>query len=152
METWVLRCKLYPEQHRVRDNRLARPSPRGGWNPGAIPGLDRWLSRQNPAYRPGRTKSTARWRCFQTVGKTVIANQCAHWFGARTRSARKYPWGAIRIFEERIPTALKGLGMTGFPENILFDTLKDRHLLDAGPCLFFFLRFCRCQTCNIRNR
>ena len=40
------RCKLYPEQHRVWDNGLARPSPRGGWNPGAIPGLDRWLSEQ----------------------------------------------------------------------------------------------------------
>ena len=52
METWVLRCKLYPVQHRVWDNRLARPSPRGGLIPRAIAGLDRWLSRQNPAYRP----------------------------------------------------------------------------------------------------
>ena len=37
-------CKLYPEQHRVWDYRLARPSPRGGWNPGAILGLDRVYS------------------------------------------------------------------------------------------------------------
>ena len=31
---------------------MARPFRGGGWNPGAILGLDRWLSRQNPAYRP----------------------------------------------------------------------------------------------------
>ncbi len=54
METWVLCCKLYPEQHRVRDYRLARPSPRGGWNLSATAGLDRWLLKQNPAYRPDR--------------------------------------------------------------------------------------------------
>ena len=36
------------------DNRLARPSPRGGLIPRAIAGLDRWLSKQNPAYRSNR--------------------------------------------------------------------------------------------------
>ena len=59
METWVLRCKLYPEQHRGGTLWSARPFRGGGWIPRAIAGLDRWLSKQNPAYRPGRTKSTA---------------------------------------------------------------------------------------------
>jgi len=52
-------CKLYPEQRRGEAHKLARLLRGGGWNPGAIPGLDRWLSRQNPAYRPVLQKSTA---------------------------------------------------------------------------------------------
>ena len=61
METWVLRCKLYPEQRRGEAYRLTRPLRGGGLILRVIAGLDRWLSRQNPAYRPAsQQKSTAR--------------------------------------------------------------------------------------------
>jgi len=52
MVTWVLRCKLYPGATPWRSNRFARPLRGGGLILRAIAGLDRWLSRQNPAYRP----------------------------------------------------------------------------------------------------
>ena len=64
METWVLRCKLYPEATPWRNNRLARPFRGGGWILRVIAGLDRWLSKQNPAYRPDRNKKAPLTRCF----------------------------------------------------------------------------------------
>ena len=36
----------------VEKHKVCPTASGGGWNPGAILGLDRWLSRQNPAYRP----------------------------------------------------------------------------------------------------
>ena len=90
METWVLCCKLYPEQHRVGDNRLARPSPRGGLTPGAIPGLDRWLSKQNPAYRSVSYKKDHTLQLMQVwsfwVGVVVYALRQLHRDGERTDS------------------------------------------------------------------
>ena len=69
MVTWVLRCKLYPEATPWRDIRSARSSRGGGWNLRAIASLDRWLSRQNPAYRPAsylkRHRSSE--RCFLRI-------------------------------------------------------------------------------------
>ncbi len=46
------RCKLYPGATPWRNTRSARPFRGGGLTLRAIAGLDRWLSRQNPAYRP----------------------------------------------------------------------------------------------------
>ena len=62
MVTWVLRCKLYPGATPWRDIRPARPSRGGGLIPRATVGLDRWLSRQNPAYRPASQKAPLKWR------------------------------------------------------------------------------------------
>ena len=60
MATWVLRCKLYPEATPWRNAWSARPFRGGGLILGAILRLDRWLSRQNPAYRPvSRLKNAA---------------------------------------------------------------------------------------------
>ena len=60
MVTWVLRCKLYPGATPWRSIWSARPLRGGGLIPQAIAGLDIWLSRQNPAYRPvSHQKSTA---------------------------------------------------------------------------------------------
>ena len=47
-------CKLYPKQRRGEAYKLARLLRGGGWILRAIAGLDRWLSKQNPAYRPSR--------------------------------------------------------------------------------------------------
>ena len=58
MVTWVLRCKLYPGATPWRNAWSARPFRGGGLIPCASMGLDRWLSRQNPAYRPVSQKST----------------------------------------------------------------------------------------------
>ena len=52
MVTQVLRCKLYPGATPWRNIRSARPFHGGGLTLRAIVRLDRWLSRQNPAYRP----------------------------------------------------------------------------------------------------
>ena len=60
MATWVLRCKLYPGATPWRNIRFARPFRGGGLILPAMAGLDRWLSRQNPAYRPVLQKSTAK--------------------------------------------------------------------------------------------
>ena len=41
----------------MEGHRFARPSRGGGLIPRATAGLDRWLSRQNPAYRPALPKA-----------------------------------------------------------------------------------------------
>ena len=65
MVTWVLRCKLYPEATPWRNIWFARPFRGGGLILRAIAGLDRWLSRQNPAYRPVSQPKKQKHRSFE---------------------------------------------------------------------------------------
>ena len=73
MATWVLRCKLYPGATPWRNIRFARPFRGGGLILPAMAGLDRWLSRQNPAYRPVLHKKHRHKRCFLLGEKSLWA-------------------------------------------------------------------------------
>ena len=98
MVTWVLRCKLYPGATPWRDNRFARPSRGGGLIPRATAGLDRWLSRQNPAYRPALPKSTPsyRWGAFCVIHSLLftIHMPCSKYRGIYNRGSRGRPLAA----------------------------------------------------------
>ena len=65
----------------MEGHRFARPSRGGGLIPRATAGLDRWLSRQNPAYRPALPKSTPsyRWGAFGNYSQFTLHCSLSTW-------------------------------------------------------------------------
>ncbi len=60
------------EQRRGGTHRSARPFRGGGWILRVTAGLDRWLLKQNPAYRPGRKRHTLAGVPFHSVKKSAV--------------------------------------------------------------------------------
>ena len=82
----------------MEGHRFARPSRGGGLIPRATAGLDRWLSRQNPAYRPALPKSTPsyRWGAFYVIHSLLftIHMPCSKYRGIYNRGSRGRPLAA----------------------------------------------------------
>ena len=74
----------------------------------------------------------------EAVKNRVIASQCAHWRG--NPFLKMFPlsihFSNFELFWVRIPTALKGLGMTPVFKIVLFDTLS--RLRHGGGGFYLF--------------
>ena len=85
----------------MEGHRFARPSRGGGLIPRATAGLDRWLSRQNPAYRPALPKSTPsyRWGAFCVIHSLLftIHMPCSKYRGIYNRGSRGRPLADVAI-------------------------------------------------------
>ena len=113
------KCRHYavnsiPEQRRGGTHRFARPFRGGGLIPRVTAGLDRWLLRQNPAYRPVSQKthhfSSGAFSIYATVSEDqiVIANQSSDWCGNPPIEVSAHKMMPIRIIQG-IPTPVCAL-------------------------------------------